>query len=59
MTCDNCGGAVELKEQEGATERGYFKEEYKCVNCGAKGYIDGKAQDTPKTWNRWGGVFEE
>lgn len=54
MSCKNCGGVLELVESSGGTTQGAFEETYKCVNCGAKGWIRGESSDPPKAWNESG-----
>jgi len=39
-------------------DSGYFREEYKCVNCNARGYVSGQEEQPSTEWNRYGGVFE-
>jgi transposase-like protein len=57
MTCKQCGGATELVDETGGVENGRFREEYRCVACGATGTVTGKAEASPPEWTRVGRVF--
>lgn len=59
MTCENCGGAVEMTDSTGGTKDGRFTERYQCVNCGALGHISGEAGAPTGDWDRRGRVFAE
>jgi len=55
MTCNNCNnGVLEPVDIDEAKESGAFKEEWKCVNCAARLYIEGLEQDPPNEWTEWG-----
>ena len=43
MTCDNCGGNLELIESNGGVTEGSFTEEYQCIVCNLTMTIAGEA----------------
>lgn len=58
MSCQRCGGATVLHDEEGGTTEGRFSEEYRCVNCDARGFVSGDAGAPAREWRRYGGVFD-
>jgi len=40
-------------------EEGYFREEYKCTHCSARGYVSGREEQPPSEWNKYGGAFDD
>lgn len=59
MSCNQCGGELEMTEQAGGIEAGWFKEFYECVDCGANGYIRGKSEQSPVEWSKCGRAFRD
>lgn len=57
MTCDACGGMLELLSSEGATVEGHFAEEYQCVVCNLTMTISGDAADPPSEWDKHGAAY--
>lgn len=59
MTCANCGApTVECVDADEPTGSGSFSERYECGVCGAKGYINGRENEDPSNWNKYGSAFE-
>ena len=60
MTCEICGGAVEMTESHGGTDFGDdFREEYRCVECDARGTVRGTVGEAPRNYERTGRLFWE
>jgi len=58
MTCDNCNmGMVTVDKSIGAENGGWFKEEYSCTNCGAKGFVSGESSAPAHQWDKYGTAF--
>jgi len=57
MTCDNCGGNLELIESNGGVVEGSFTEEYQCVVCNLTMTIAGEADAPPETWDKYGAAY--
>lgn len=58
MPCQNCNSPnVTIQNSNGGTTHGPFKEEYKCGDCGANGWIRGEAGASPTEWSKSGRVF--
>jgi uncharacterized protein with PIN domain len=58
MPCEQCGGVLEPVDIPEHSGEGRFQETWKCVNCGANGYVSGKEQDPPTKWNHYGAAYE-
>jgi len=58
MPCNNCGGAMTDVQVDPVEESGYFREEYKCTHCSARGYVSGQEEQPPSEWNKYGGAFK-
>jgi len=57
MSCQACGGATELVDSNGGVKEGDFTEKYECVECGAPGWVRGKAGEPAETWKHTGKLF--
>lgn len=56
MPCEKCGCAVEAVDSTPHSGEGTFREEWECAN-GHKGFITGREEEPPATWQKLGVVF--
>lgn len=57
MACNRCGEPIELVDDKGGVKSGRFEEEYECVN-GHRGWVKGRAEESPRKWRKIGTVFQ-
>lgn len=59
MTCKKCNnGILEPLHVDEPRDKGHFSEEWKCVNCGSRGYVHGKEEQPQHEWDRFGAAFD-
>jgi len=54
MTCARCGHPLEPVDVDEVSKNGTFSEEWQCTGCGAKRFVEGREEQSPREWDEYG-----